>query len=198
MPRIEPIPMDQLADEPRRIIEEGVADGTYATPVPLQIFAYRTAQIIQTNMARNAWGRNSLLGGRILELIRIRSAQLGECQPCMQSRKHDSITDEDVACLISPGHSDLTEQERLAVEFLDLLSADHHAIDDETYRRLGEVFTAAQIIELGFTCATTMGPHRFIHTLDPFGTAPPVIAFDPDQVDTAYPDTAEVAEQARV
>ena len=31
-----------------------------------------------------------------------------------------------------------------------------------------------------------MGTHRFIHTLDPFGTAPPVIAFDPDQVDTAY------------
>jgi alkylhydroperoxidase family enzyme len=196
MPRIEPIPMDQLADEPRRIIEEGVADGTYATPVPLQIFAYRTAQILQTSMARTAWGKKSLLGGRILELIRIRSAQLGECQPCMQSRKHDSITDEDVACLIAPGHSDLTDQERLAVEFLDLLSADHHAIDDETYRRLGEVFTAAQIIELGFTCATTMGTHRFIHTLDPFGTAPPVIAFDPDQVDTAYPDTAAVTEQA--
>ena len=192
MPRIEPIPMDQLADEPRRIIEEGVADGTYATPVPLQIFAYRTAQIIQTNMARQAWGKSSLLGGRILELIRIRSAQLGECQPCMQSRKHDSITDEDVACLISPGHSDLTEQERLAVEFLDLLSADHLAIDDETYRRLGEVFTAAQIIELGFTCATSMGTHRFIHTLDPFGTAPPVIPFDPDQVDAAYADAETV------
>ena len=103
MPRIEPIPMDELADEPRRIIEEGVADGTYATPIPLQIFAYRTAQIIQTSMARTAWGKKSLLGGRILELIRIRSAQLGECQPCMQSRKHDSITDEDVACLITPG-----------------------------------------------------------------------------------------------
>ena len=189
MPRIEPIPMDQLADEPRRIIEEGVADGTYATPVPLQIFAYRTAQIIQTNMARQAWGQHSLLGGRILELIRIRSAQLGECQPCMQSRKHDSITDEDVACLVSPGTSGLTDQERLAVEFLDLLSADHHAIDDETYRRLGEVFTAAQIIELGFTCATSMGTHRFIHTLDPFGTDPPVITFDPDQVDTARADS---------
>jgi len=189
MPRIEPIPMDQLAAEPRRIIEEGVADGTYATPVPLQILAYRTAQIIQTDLARHAWGTNSLLGGRILELIRIRSAQLGECQPCMQSRKHDSITDEDVACLVAPGHSDLTDQERLAVEFLDLLSADHHAIDDETYRRLGTVFTAAQIIELGFTCAMSMGTHRFIHTLDPFGTAPPVISFDPDQVDTAYGDT---------
>ena len=193
MPRIEPIPLDQLGDEPRRIIEEGVADGTYATPVPLQIFAYKTAQILMTNAARSVMGKQSLLGGRIVELIRIRSAQLGECQPCMQSRKHDSITDEDVACLVAPGGSQLTEQERLAVEFLDLLSADHHAIDDDVYRELGKVFTAAQIVELGFTCASTMGLHRFIHTLDVFGTSPPVIAYDHDQVDTAYPDVPEQA-----
>jgi alkylhydroperoxidase family enzyme len=193
MPRIEPIPLDQLAEEPRRIIEEGVADGTYATPVPLQIFAYKTMQIMMTSAARGMMGKQSLLGARIVELIRIRSAQLGECQPCMQSRKHDSITDEDVACLISPGGSQLTEQERLAVKFLDLLSADHHAIDDEVYRELGEVFTAAQIVELGFTCANTMGVHRFIHTLDVFGTSPPVIAYAPDQVDTAYADVAEQA-----
>ncbi len=194
MPRIEPIPMDQLAEEPRRIIEEGVAAGTYATPVPLQIFAYRTNQILMTNAARGAWGQQSLLGGRILELIRIRSAQLGECQPCMQSRKHDSITDDDVACLVAPGHGTLTDQERLAVEFLDLLSADHHAIDDDMYRRLGEVFTAAQIIELGFTCANAMGLHRFIHTLDVFGDSEPVIPFDPSQVDSAYsPDSDEVS-----
>jgi alkylhydroperoxidase family enzyme len=191
MPRIEPIPLEELAEEPRRIIEDGVANGTYATPVPLQIFAYRTANILMTNAARGAWGQQSLLGGRILELIRIRSAQLGECQPCMQSRKHDSITDEDVACLVAPGHSELTDQERLAVEFLDLLSADHHAIDNEVYRRLGEVFTAAQIVELGFTCANAMGLHRFIHTLDVFGSSPPVIAYDPSQVDTALPDVAE-------
>jgi alkylhydroperoxidase family enzyme len=181
--------MDQLADEPRRIIEEGVADGTYATPVPLQIFAYKTMQILMTNAARGVMGKQSLLGGRIVELIRIRSAQLGECQPCMQSRKHDSITDEDVACLVAPGGSQLTEQERLAVEFLDLLSADHHAIDDDVYRELGKVFTAAQIVELGFTCANTMGLHRFIHTLDVFGSSPPVIAYSADQVDRAHSDS---------
>jgi alkylhydroperoxidase family enzyme len=191
MPRIEPIPLDELADEPRRIIEEGVADGTYATAVPLQIFAYKTAQILMTHAARGVMGKQSLLGARIVELIRIRSAQLGECQPCMQSRKHDSITEEDVACLVAPGGSQLTEQERMAVEFLDLLSADHHAIDDDVYRRLGEVFTAAQIVELGFTCANTMGLHRFIHTLDVFGTNPPVIAYDHDQVDAAYSDSPE-------
>lgn len=188
MPRIEPIPLTELAPEPRRIIEEGVADGTYATPVPLQIFAYKTSQILMTDAARHAWGQKSLLGGRILELLRIRSAQLGECQPCMQSRKHDSISDEDVACLIAPGHSDLTDQERLAVEFLDLLSADHHAIDDDVYRRLGEVFTSAQIVELGFACANSMGLHRFLHTLDLFGQGPPVIPYSADQVDTAIED----------
>jgi alkylhydroperoxidase family enzyme len=188
VPRIEPIPLDELAAEPRRIIEEGVADGTYATPIPLQIFAYKTSQILMTNAARGAWGQQSLLGGRILELLRIRSAQLGECQPCMQSRKHDSITDEDVACLIAPGGSDLTEQERLAVEFLDLLSADHHAIDDEFYRRLGKVFTSAQIVELGFSCANSMGLHRFIHTLDVFGQGAPVIPYSPEQVDSAIAD----------
>jgi alkylhydroperoxidase family enzyme len=193
MPRIEPIPLEELAEEPRRIIEDGVANGTYATPIPLQIFAYRTTQILMTNAARGAWGQQSLLGGRILELIRIRSAQLGECQPCMQSRKHDSITDEDVACLIAPGSSQLTEQERLAVEFLDLLSADHHAIDDDVYRELSQVFTAAQIIELGFTCANAMGLHRFIHTLDVFGSSVPVIAYDLDQVDTAFADLPEQA-----
>jgi len=193
MPRIEPIPLDQLADEPRRIIEEGVADGTYATPIPLQIFAYKTAQILMTNAARGVTGKQSLLGPRIVELIRIRSAQLGECQPCMQSRKHDSITDEDVACLVAPGGSQLTDQERLAVEFLDLLSADHHAIDDDVYKELGKVFTAAQIVELGFTCANAMGLHRFIHTLDVFGTSPPVVVYHPDQVDTAYTDVTEQA-----
>jgi len=193
MPRIEPIPLDELADEPRRIIEEGVADGTYATPVPLQIFAYKTTQLLMTGAARRVMGKQSLLGGRIVELIRIRSAQLGECQPCMQSRKHDSITDEDVACLVAPGHAQLTEQERLAIKFLDLLSADHHAIDDEVYRELGTVFTAAQIVELGFTCASTMGLHRFIHTLDVQGTSAPVIPYSPDQVDAAHAGAPEQA-----
>jgi alkylhydroperoxidase family enzyme len=189
VPRIEPIPLDELADEPRGIIEEGVARGVYATPVPLQIFAYQTSRLRATDASRQVMGQGTLLGGRIHELIRIRSAQLGECQPCMQSRKHDSITDEDVTCLLAPGHDQLDPQERIAVEFLDLLSADHHAIDDAFYARLSEVFTAAQIVELGFACAQTMGLHRFLHTLDVYGTGPPVIGYSADQVDAAKEPT---------
>lgn len=197
MPRIEPIPLEELDPEPKRIIEEGVASGMYATPIPLQIFAYKTQQLLMTNAARSVWGQGSLLGGRILELLRIRSAQLGECQPCMQSRKHESITDEDVACLVAPGQGDLTRQERLAVHFLDLLSSDHHAIDDEVYRELAEVFTAAQIIELGFACANSMGLHRFIHTLDVYGRGEPVIPYSRDQVDQAQEERPRSAQRAR-
>jgi alkylhydroperoxidase family enzyme len=185
MPRIEPIPMDQLSDNSRRIVEAGLAAGLYATPVPLQIFAYRSSQLAQVDMARTHLGTDTLLGKRILELLRIRSAQLGECQPCSQSRKHESITGEEVACLLTSAHGGFTAQERLAVEFLDLLSGDHHAIDEEFYRRLGEQFTAAQIIELGFTCASAMGLHRFIHTLDVQGESAPVIAYASGQVDSA-------------
>jgi alkylhydroperoxidase family enzyme len=205
MPRIEPIPLDELNPTSRQIIEEGFGDGLYSTQVPLRIFAYKSAQLAGVHQARTGGGKGSLLGGRILELIRIRSAQLGECQPCMQSRKHDSITDEDVACLLAPVRGDLTDQEAMAVEFLDLLSADHHAIDAEFYERMSKVFTAAQIVELGFVCANTMGLHRFLHTLDLFGTDPPVIPYDPAQVDTAMadpstaatPDGAEASQVAR-
>ena len=187
MPRIAPIPMQELSSHSREIVEEGVAAGLYATPVPLQIFAYRSAQLEQVDMARTQLGTGTLLGGRIVELLRIRSAQLGECEPCSQSRKHDSITDGDVACLLAPGHDALTLQEQMAVEFIDLLSADHHAMDDKFYKRLGEHFTAAQIIELGFTCAGVMGVHRFIHTLDVYGDSPPVIEYNEDQIDSAKP-----------
>jgi len=185
VPMIEPIPMDELTPRSKEIIEGGVADGLYATPLPLQIFAYRQAILEMMHMKRLARGKGSLLGGRILELLRIRSAQLGECQPCMQSRKHDSITDEDVACLIGDNRSDLDPQERMAIRFLDLLSADHHAIDADFYRQLGEVFTTAQVVELGVACSEMMGLHRFIHTLDVFGSGEPALPYDKSQVDTA-------------
>ena len=185
MPRIQPVPMDELPAQSRQIIEGGVAGGLYSTPIPLQVFAYSSATLQRMHQARVARGNQGLLPARVLELIRIRSAQLGECQPCMQSRKHDSITDQDVACLLAPGRETLTPQERMAIEFLDLLSADHHAIDDTFYRRLGEVFSAAQIVELGLSCAETMGVHRFLHTLDIFGAAEPAIAYAPGEVDAA-------------
>jgi hypothetical protein len=48
-------------------------------------------------------------------------------------------------------------------------------------------------VELGFTCANTMGVHRFIHTLDVFGHSEPVIPYSADQVDSAKDVVSEKA-----
>jgi alkylhydroperoxidase family enzyme len=105
----------------------------------------------------------------------------------MNARKVEDVTEDVVACLISPSmRGDLTERERRALEFLDLLATDHHKIDDAVYRGLAEVFTTAEIIELGSTCGHMIGTHRFIHTLDPYGEAPPAIRFDPAQVGVTW------------
>jgi hypothetical protein len=37
--------------------------------------------------------------------------------------------------------------------------------------------------EIGFTCASSMGLHRFLHTLDAYCESPPVIEYDREQVD---------------
>jgi hypothetical protein len=186
MPRIEPIPWDELTDAQRAMMQAGGESGAYTMTLPLQILAYADHDHVP-DTDRHPNFPNHLLDARLLELLRIRSGQLGGCEPCMGSRKHSSITDGDVACLRTPAERpDLTEREERALEFLDLLATDHFSIDDDTYRRLAEVFTTAEIVELGQTCGGMIGVHRFLHTLDPLGEETPVIGYDPAQVGATW------------
>jgi hypothetical protein len=186
MPRIEPIPWEDLTDAQRSMMEGGNQSGAYRLVLPLQILAYSDHDHVPASDRHPNFPRH-LLDARLLELLRIRSAQLGGCEPCMGSRKHASITDGEVACLRTPGdREELTEREARALEFLDLLATDHFSIDDDTYRGLAEVFTTAEIIELGSTCGSMIGTHRFIHTLDPLGEQEPVIRYEPSQVGVTW------------
>jgi alkylhydroperoxidase family enzyme len=167
----------------RRSIEAGMAAGAFTDPLPLQILAYARHDQAPDDGDRHPNFPRHLLDGRLLELMRIRSAQLGGCEPCMASRKVEGASEEAVACLTNPAlRGDLSKRERIALEFIELLATDHHRIGDDLYRRLAEHFTTAEIIELGQTCAHMIGTHRFMHTLDPWGDAPPVIRYDPQQV----------------
>jgi alkylhydroperoxidase family enzyme len=186
MPRIEPIPWENLSPAQRKLIEDGMQAGAYTDPMPLRILAYADHDAPPDDGDRHPNYPKHLLEGKLLELVRIRSAQLGGCEPCSASRKVEGATEETVACLTNPAlRQDLTARERLALELLELLSADHHRIGDDFYRRLAEHFTTAEIVELGLTCAHTMGTHRFMHTLNLFGTEDPVIPYDPAQVGVA-------------
>ena len=187
MPRIQPIPWEDLVPAQREAIEAGMATGAYTDPLPVQVMAYAAHDAAPDDGDRHPNFPRHLLGGRLLELLRIRSAQLGGCAPCMSSRKVEGATEEVVACLATPSlDPSLSARERLALEYLELLATDHHRIDDATYRRLAEHFTTAEVVELGMTCGGMIGMHRFMHTLDMYGTNPPAIAYDPAQVGAAW------------
>lgn len=188
MPRIEPMPWEALPEKERARMEHTIQHGgSPADKTATRILAYALHDHVPDDGDRHYNYPRHLLPGKLLEMLRIRSAQLGGCEPCMDARKVDSVTDEVAACLISPSmRGDLTVREQRALEFLDLLATDHHKIDDAVYRGLAEVFTTAEIIELGSTCGHMIGTHRFIHTLDPYGDGPPVIPFDPAQVGVTW------------
>jgi hypothetical protein len=183
MPRIEPIPWDDLTPQQRATYQAGLDSGAFRIALPLQILAYAEPREVPDDGDRHPNFPRHLLGGTLLELLRIRSAQLGGCEPCMGSRKVAGATEEAVACLTSPSlRGDLTERERLALEFLELLATDHHRIGDDMYRRLRANFTSSEIVELGSTCGHMIGSHRFLHTLDVFGDSDPIIPYSPEQV----------------
>ncbi|MCB2072274.1 MAG: carboxymuconolactone decarboxylase family protein [Novosphingobium sp.] len=187
MPRIEPIPWENLTPEQREAMQAGLDSGAYTDPLPLQIMAYADHDTVPDDGDRHPNFPRHLLDGKLLELLRIRSAQLGGCEPCMASRKVDGATEDLVACMADPSLSgDLTPREKLALEYINLMGTDHHRIDGEMYRRLAEHFTLAEIVELGLTCSHMIGTHRFMHTLDIYGDAEPVLHYDPGQVGVTW------------
>jgi hypothetical protein len=186
MPRIQPIPWENLKAAQRERMEAGLKSGAFTDVMPLQILAYAEHDA-PPDGDRHPNFPNSRLGKRMLEFLRIRSAQLGGCAPCSASRKVEDATEEVVACLANPSLSDdLTQRERLALDYLQRLATDHHSIDDGTYRRLAEHFTLAEIMDLGQVCAPMIGMHRLMHTLDIYGDAPPALAYDPAQVGVTW------------
>jgi alkylhydroperoxidase family enzyme len=187
MPRIQPIPWDELKPKSREMIEAGMKSGGFTDPLPVQILAYADHDVAPEDGDRHPNFPKHLLPGKLLEMLRIRSAQLGGCAPCSRSRKVEGATEEVVACLIDPSQrGELSEHERLALEFLELLATDHHKIGDELYCRLAQHFTIAEIVELGSTCAHMIGTHRFMHTLDVLSDNAPVITYDPAEVGVSW------------
>ena len=175
MPVIAPLDLAAIDPESRERIDAGLATGMYSTTLPLQIMAHAPAALRSMDEGYRAMFRRSLLDDRLRELLRVRSAQLNGCGPCSASRKEESVSAEDVLCLADPEAASYSPRERMALQFLTTMSQDHHAITPDVYRELASHFSVAEIVELGWTCAQTIGGHRFIHTLDVLGESAPTI-----------------------
>jgi len=189
MARIEPIPWEALPDHAREMIQAGLDSGMYTTPLPLQIIAYSSAALRAMHDSYKATFRRGLLEPRLVELLRLHSAQAGACAPCSASRKDGSISEADVACLSDPDSDRFTGREAAALRFFDDLAARHHEIDDAYFQELAKHFSTAEIVELGYLCATNLGAHRFMHCLGVLAGTQPVLAYDPAEVDRSRAGT---------
>lgn len=160
MARIAPTPADRY----------GPLFGADA-PLRVQIYAHRP----EFAAAHLEFGRllreRSLLPPRLIELVRLRVAFHNQCRSCMAVRYGDGIDDgvtEDLVCSLERPEEadDLTEAERAALAYADLLATDHLAIDDRIFERLGRHFSEAEIVDLCFSTAYFVGFGRMAMSLD--------------------------------
>ena len=59
----------------------------------------------------------------------------------------------------------LTNQEKAAIRFADILAGDHRKATQETFDNLRAHFTEGEIVDLGFRIVTFVGYGRLIHAL---------------------------------
>jgi AhpD family alkylhydroperoxidase len=114
---------------------------------------------------------HSVLSARLRELIRLRIAFHNQCRSCMAMRYADAVDDgvnEDLVCALEKPHEapDLTEAERVALRYADLLANNHLAIDDAFYALLKTHFSEKALVELGMVCALCIGFGRLSASWD--------------------------------
>lgn len=112
---------------------------------------------------------NRTLSEKLVELVRLRIAFFNQCRSCMAIRYTDAVNDgltEDLVCSLErPEESpDLTDAEKVAIKFGELMAADHLSIDDAIYAELRAHYSQEEIVELGMTAAFFVGFGRLAAT----------------------------------
>lgn len=169
MTRIQKLDPSEWDDELREI--NRVDEATELELGLMRIFAHKP----QTAKGLAAFGgslkMSRELPERLVELVRLRVAFHNQCRSCMAIRYTDALNDgvtEDLVCsLEKPMEAEnLTEAEKIAIEYGERFATNHLSIDEEFYDRLREHFSEAQIVELGMTVAFFVGFGRLAATWD--------------------------------
>ncbi|HEY1968171.1 MAG TPA: hypothetical protein VGH89_09505 [Pseudonocardia sp.] len=103
---------------------------------------------------------------RTKELCRLRIAELNGCKTCASYRYQPTLIEESEATAAMAGDGQpLTERERVAVAYAEMLAVDHHSIDDRYVARVREHFDQAQLLELTMMIGQYIGFGRTLATL---------------------------------
>jgi AhpD family alkylhydroperoxidase len=154
-PRLrEAVKPDQLSD-----LEQGLT----------RFFAHCPDQALGLMQFGRALKLGRTLPERLVELVRLRIAFFNQCRSCMAIRYSDAVADgltEDLVCSLERPQeaSDLTDAEKIAIRFGELMATDHLSISDALLAELRAHFSEAEIVELGMTCAFFVGFGRLAAT----------------------------------
>ena len=112
---------------------------------------------------------NRTLPEKLVELVRLRIAFFNQCRSCMAIRYSDAVQDgltEDLVCSLEnpPAAENLTDAEKIAIRYGELMATNNLAIDDEVYAELAQHYSQAQIVELGMVVAFFVGFGRLAAT----------------------------------
>lgn len=187
MPRFAPIPFSNLSEEIRTKIREGMASGVYNNnsgepPPSMRTLAWSDyAFRCEDALLKEMW-KDGLLDGRLKELIRLRSAQINGCSNCASAIKDDSVSGEDVQCMVNLDMSGFSPPERAALQFVTKFATNHHAIEDEDFIALTPFFSVAEIVELGFFAAMNFGMHKVMSLMQVINDRRPLFEYRPELV----------------
>lgn len=145
---------DQLSD-----LEQGLT----------RFFAHCPDQALGLMQFGRALKLGRSLPERLVELMRLRIAFFNQCRSCMAIRYSDAVADgltEDLVCSLERPQEarDLTDAEKVAIRFGELMATDHLSISDALFDELRKHFSEAEIVELGMTCAFFVGFGRLAAT----------------------------------
>ncbi len=176
MSRLDPAPIEQY----------GPLVGADA-PLRQQVFAQAPALVgpyLEFMAALRDRGR---LPARLRELVRLRVAFHNQCRSCMalrySSAQDDGLTEGLVCSLERPQEADdLTDAEKAALEYADLLATDHLSISDATFDRLHEHFDDEEIMELCLQVGTFVGYGRMSASLAMVEDLPDTYGSEVDRV----------------
>lgn len=161
------VPLEELDPELREMT--GADNLTSIERAGMQVYAHRPAIAKGVVGLYGALATDQSLPPRLMELVRLRIAFFNQCRSCMAVRMSDAIHDgltEDLVCSLERPHEadDLSEAERVAIRYGELLATDHLSIDDSVYAELREHFSEEQIVALGAFAAFCVGYGRLLST----------------------------------
>lgn len=151
MARVSPAPDEQVA---ARFGENA--------PLRVRIYAQRpelAAKFLEFGLALR---EERLLPDRLIELVRLRIAFWNQCRSCMAVRYEEGLEDgvtEGLVCSLERPQeaADLSDDERVAIAYADLMATDHLAVTDATFDGLREHFSEPEIVELSMNIALFVG-----------------------------------------